>query len=436
MTTTHARRSANTLIAALAALLLVAALVVADTEAAKAADTYSISGQVTLPDGAPGEYLDALSVYVSKETGPSYTTSVDPSTVDGTYSISGLAPGSYKVIVLIGIYWNGTALVRPDLVEETYDGSYNQGDYTPVDLTVGNATGIDVALEWGSTISGTVTLAPDVPSYWLGGINVLAEGDNGARITAAVDGTSGSYTLTNLPSGTYAISFGNWMWSHEGDSGWTDIYPEFYNDVYDAGSATPVTVPAHAAVTGIDAQLSQFARFTTTPVPTITHLSLTVGSTLGSSTGTWTPAPSFSYRWKRDGAPISGAVTSQYKLTTADRGKKITLTVTGSRTKYAPTAKTSAPLYIPKVFTKTVTPTITGTGRAGYTLAAHRGTWSPTATYSYQWYRSGVKITGATKSTYKLTSSDKGKKITVKVTGKRTGYTTVTKTSAAKSIAR
>ncbi len=43
---------------------------------------------------------------------------------------------------------------------------------------------------------------------------------------------------------------------------------------------------------------------------------------------------------------------------------------------------------------------------------------------SYQWLRNGKAIKGATKSTYKLAKSDKRKKITVKVTGKRAGYTT------------
>ena len=65
----------------------------------------------------------------------------------------------------------------------------------------------------------------------------------------------------------------------------------------------------------------------------------------------------------------------------------------------------------------------------------HR-TWKPTPSFSYQWYRNGAKISGATKSTYKLTKSDKGKKITVKVTGKKSGYLTVAKASAAKTVAK
>lgn len=76
-------------------------------------------------------------------------------------------------------------------------------------------------------------------------------------------------------------------------------------------------------------------------------------------------------------------------------------------------------------------PKITGTVRAGQTLTAIIGTWTPKpVTMSYQWKRSGVNISGATAKTYTLTSADVGKTITVSVTGKRSGYTTVTKTTA------
>ena len=430
------RRRANHLTAALAALLLVAAVVVADAGAARAVDTYSISGTVTLPADAPADYMKGVFISVTKVNDDFYSDSVKPSETDGTYTISGLPAGLYSVDFVNVPYWNGSASQIADLVNITYDASYNQGSYTPVDVTVGNATGIDAFLPWGSTLSGTVTLASDVPSYWLSGVVVVADGDNGAHITAKVDGTTGGYTLTSLPPGNYSVLFTNGVWIDGTSNGYTDIYSEFYDDQYLTENAVPVAVPAHGAVTGIDAQVSTFGHFNTTPVPTITHLSLKAGSTLGSSTGVWAPAPTFTYRWKRNGAPISGATNSQYKLTTADRGKKITLTVTGSKTRFTTVSKTSTAIYVPKVFTKTVTPTIIGTPKAGHTLTAIRGTWSPTATYSYRWYRSGVKITGATHKTYTLTSRDKGKVIKVTVTGKRTGYLTVTKTSAGKTIAK
>jgi hypothetical protein len=80
----------------------------------------------------------------------------------------------------------------------------------------------------------------------------------------------------------------------------------------------------------------------------------------------------------------------------------------------------------------TVKPTVAGTATGGRTLTA-RGTWAgyPTPTLRYQWYvctravtaaRSTVpstckRITGATRSTFKLTSAQRGKYVAVLVTG-------------------
>lgn len=86
-------------------------------------------------------------------------------------------------------------------------------------------------------------------------------------------------------------------------------------------------------------------------------------------------------------------------------------------------------------FKKAPTPTISGTTTVGHTLTAVPGTWSPTPTkLSYRWYRSGSAISGATSKSYKLTTADAGKKLTVKVTAKRSGYTTTSRTSSAKTI--
>ena len=51
-----------------------------------------------------------------------------------------------------------------------------------------------------------------------------------------------------------------------------------------------------------------------------------------------------------------------------------------------------------------------------------------------QWFRSGTAITGATKPIYLLTSLDQGKTMTVKVTARRAGYTTASKTSLATAV--
>ena len=82
--------------------------------------------------------------------------------------------------------------------------------------------------------------------------------------------------------------------------------------------------------------------------------------------------------------------------------------------------------------TATVKPTVAGTATVGKTLTA-RGTWTgyPTPTLTYKWYvctravtaaRSTVpstckRITGATRSTYRVTSAQRGKYVAVLVTG-------------------
>lgn len=71
----------------------------------------------------------------------------------------------------------------------------------------------------------------------------------------------------------------------------------------------------------------------------------------------------------------------------------------------------------------TASPTISGTAKQGETLTASTGTWTgdPTITYAYQWQRSGTNISGATSSSYTLTSADAGHTIDVVVTASNAG---------------
>ncbi len=174
---------------------------------------------------------------------------------------------------------------------------------------------------------------------------------------------------------------------------------------------------------------------TQTPTPTITGTAA-VGSTLTANAGTWAPAPvTLSYQWLRDGKAIVGGTKSSYALVAADAGKKISLKVTGSKAGYTTVSKTSATKTIALRTLTAATPTLSGTAKVGSTLTAKAGAWAPApVTLKYQWLRNGKAIAKATKSSYKLSKSDKGKNISVKVTGSKPGYQTVSKTSTAKKI--
>ena len=78
--------------------------------------------------------------------------------------------------------------------------------------------------------------------------------------------------------------------------------------------------------------------------------------------------------------------------------------------------------------------TISGTAKVGSTLTAKSSFTGKITSRTYTWYRSGKVISGATGSTYKLKSADKGKTIKVKVTPKGSGsYLGITSTSASTS---
>lgn len=173
--------------------------------------------------------------------------------------------------------------------------------------------------------------------------------------------------------------------------------------------------------------------FTATPVPTVSG-TVRVGSSLKAVPGAWAPAPVIlSYQWKRNEIAISGATKSAYVLMATDRGKRITVTVTGSKTGFTTASKTSvSTAAVAAGIITPATPKISGTAKKGKTLKAAPGTWKPSGvTLKYQWKRNGAVISGATKSTYKLVTKDKKKRITMTVTGSKTGYTTVARTSAA-----
>jgi hypothetical protein len=92
------------------------------------------------------------------------------------------------------------------------------------------------------------------------------------------------------------------------------------------------------------------------------------------------------------------------------------------------------------VFRAQYKPRISGTKTVGRTLTAAVTPWLagsyPTtrASMSLQWLRNGAAIPGATATTYRLTRTDRGKKISVRATGRRYGYATASTTSAAYTV--
>ncbi|MBT0994906.1 carboxypeptidase regulatory-like domain-containing protein [Cellulomonas sp. DKR-3] len=155
------------------------------------------------------------------------------------------------------------------------------------------------------------------------------------------------------------------------------------------------------------------------------------GRTLSASDGTVSPGDaSTGYEWYVDGVPAgygpTFAVTTAHRATTVEVRAYYRATGPAGGTRLA-----QASVRVPGLAFTTVAPGVAGTAVVGKTLTAKVGVWTPTPTRtSYQWYRSGSPIAGATAATYRLTAADRGRLIKVRVTGSRAGYDTASRTSA------
>ena len=165
---------------------------------------------------------------------------------------------------------------------------------------------------------------------------------------------------------------------------------------------------------------------------------LTAGPLPGATSYT-TPS---SYQWLRgDGntdVPIPGETSSSYRITGADYGKYVSVRVSTALGGVTTTVG-KASVWTRGYLSPLQRPTATGKSyKVKKTLKASIGGWSPVTPTSvkYQWYRSGKKIKKATKATYKLTKSDRGKSVKVKVTVSAVGYYTTYAYSTSHKIKR
>ena len=134
---------------------------------------------------------------------------------------------------------------------------------------------------------------------------------------------------------------------------------------------------------------------------------------------------SYSYQWIRsDGGTdtdIVGETNSTYTLVSADQGKTIKVKVTftdDADNQESLTSPATATVVAKPNTAPTGLPTISGTAQVDETLTADTsdiadddGLTDPT--FTYQWVAGGADISGATSSTYFLTSSEQGQTIQV-----------------------
>jgi len=152
-----------------------------------------------------------------------------------------------------------------------------------------------------------------------------------------------------------------------------------------------------------------------------------VGGRLTASTAGWTAGTQLSYQWLRAGRAIAGATESTYVPVAADRGKAVSVRVRGARAPYAAATVTSSAVRVGTGVLRSAVPKIAGKPKVGKRLTAKPGSWTAGTRLTYRWYVGG-KAAGTGKS-LRLQAKHRGKKVTLKVTGAKSGYKTVTRTS-------
>ena len=131
---------------------------------------------------------------------------------------------------------------------------------------------------------------------------------------------------------------------------------------------------------------------------------------------------------------LSAAPRRRYTVVPADLAKTLSVRVTATKTDFQSATETVTAGKVgagtQKVSGKAKAK---GTAKVGKKLTATPGK-ATGATVKYQWLLNGKAIKKATGKSLKVAKSFKGKKVSVKVSYVRSGYTTVTQTSSAVKI--
>lgn len=220
---------------------------------------------------------------------------------------------------------------------------------------------------------------------------------------------------------------------HGGSPARPDLVAEYFDDVYALEDATPITFGPGFSATQHTVELGPAQRIK----PGNIRITGTprVGETLTARPGSWRPAATvqLEYQWLRNGLVIPGATDPELELTEdledAWVGVRVTGSIPGEQSVDAEGWVGAGIQPAPAI--RSVKPKIIGTAVTGNVLEADPGNWRPAGvSLAYQWLADGEPIAGATSETFTVTNDQVWQRISVQVTGSRTGSAPVVATSA------
>lgn len=179
------------------------------------------------------------------------------------------------------------------------------------------------------TVTITATLMSEVSSGGTPPSNTVAPVISGSSaIGSTLTSTTGTWAGT--PVITYA-----YQWKRAGVNIVGETNSTYVLVVADYNKAITCEVTATNSFGFASALSNSITGTATAPVNTVAPVisgTNVVGSTLSSTTGTWTgsPTPTYTYQWKRGASNIGGATSSTYTLVQADATFAVTCVVTAT----------------------------------------------------------------------------------------------------------
>lgn len=259
----------------------------------------------------------------------------------GNYELS-LRPGDYRIFISYVGTGNYTSLwARKDST-----GGRLSAEATPVRVATGRETTAPaVRVASGGKVSGVVKDASGRP---VRDVDVTAiTYFNDAREVEAIgrSGPDGKYSIQGLPNGQHWLRY---IYAGDGFANRSvavTITKGKITKVRVSTSTRASTATVEDPFTAVNVRLDN-ANFRKRYGAYIIG-SRTVGSTVRAHATPWlagsypTTRAAMSYQWKRNGVAIKGATGTRYKLTQADKGQKVSVTVTARRYGYNTGSATS-----------------------------------------------------------------------------------------------
>lgn len=267
-----------------------------------------ITGKITDTKGKP---LAGARIYVS----PNWSPGVYTADANGRYTFDWLEGQGTLPVAFGGADWSFMA--KETLPDPVHGKVFVKNFVVPV----------------GTGVQGRISFSPEGGSY---GVFAFEPGKNleqgrwsgvGFGTAAPARSSSAKYRIW-LEPGQYVVNYADGVnrlfWSPDG----TTHNPTPIPVKVRAGKVTTLpTVSYQRPIAAGTVQVAGAAK---------------VGAKLTARTASWPSGTWFTYQWLRDGKPIRWAWGSAYRTSYADWGHRISVTVTGHKSGYRPSAVTSA----------------------------------------------------------------------------------------------